>query len=440
MFSIRSVLFEDYDYTIPTIFDKGKIIRNKDRKVICEFTEDEYDKSIVIYDPKEKKNKSVKIGLIVNKNYKENKKKELKEYTKIPNSDHYYMKKPSKKEKGKIINGKTGKIIKEFESGDDITSVKMNNGKKSSTVKSLYDKTFKSVNPTKYLQLENFSRYGAYNNGINNKGEVFDFKSYKIIKEFDMNDPNNEFMSMVDDYGDTKCVTIKYIIKMLKGRYESNISKYNTISEYNNYSIREPEYNCPGRIIDNNCRIIKEFDFHQYNNSVCLIKNDDLVVVTLKELINSTFNNVSVDGINWLYINDFDNQYAISRKGKIFSFEEKEYVKSFTDRDGYTKVVFPERFDFFYRVDYLVYKTFIDDSIKFSDEIIHIDENMNNNCADNLKLKRNNKIIDTTEFLYDEIINVDEYFGEFKTTYNINEGESIDKEYCNVSDKDYIFS
>ena len=87
----------------------------------------------------------------------------------------------------------------------------------------------------------------------------------------------------------------------------------------------------------------------------------------------------------WADIEGYESLYAISSKGRCWSYKTKKFLKETINNDGYL------RFSLFkngkhkrYLAHRLVAKSFVDNPNQYP-EINHINENVKDNCAENLE-------------------------------------------------------
>lgn len=84
-------------------------------------------------------------------------------------------------------------------------------------------------------------------------------------------------------------------------------------------------------------------------------------------------------------IKGFENEYAITEDGQVWSYKRKKFLKLHTDRDGYVLVSLCKNSKVKdYRVHRLVAKAFLANPDNLP-EVNHIDENKENNSVKNLE-------------------------------------------------------
>ena len=87
----------------------------------------------------------------------------------------------------------------------------------------------------------------------------------------------------------------------------------------------------------------------------------------------------------WADIEGYENLYAISSKGRCWSYKTNKLLKEIINNDGYLRFsLFKDGKQKRYLVHRLVAKSFVDNPNQYP-EINHINENVKDNCVENLE-------------------------------------------------------
>ena len=87
----------------------------------------------------------------------------------------------------------------------------------------------------------------------------------------------------------------------------------------------------------------------------------------------------------WADIEGYENLYAISSKGRCWSYKTNKLLKEIINNDGYLRFsLFKDGKQKRYLAHRLVAKSFVDNPNEYP-EINHINENVKDNCVENLE-------------------------------------------------------
>ena len=87
----------------------------------------------------------------------------------------------------------------------------------------------------------------------------------------------------------------------------------------------------------------------------------------------------------WADIEGYENLYAISSKGRCWSYKANKFLKEVINNDGYLRFsLFKDGKHKRYLAHRLVAKSFVDNPNQYP-EINHINENIKDNCVENLE-------------------------------------------------------
>lgn len=87
----------------------------------------------------------------------------------------------------------------------------------------------------------------------------------------------------------------------------------------------------------------------------------------------------------WADIEGYENLYAISSKGRCWSYKTNKFLKENINNDGYLRFsLFKDGEHKRYLAHRLVAKSFVDNPNQYP-EINHINENVKDNCVENLE-------------------------------------------------------
>lgn len=87
----------------------------------------------------------------------------------------------------------------------------------------------------------------------------------------------------------------------------------------------------------------------------------------------------------WADIEGYENLYVISSKGRCWSYKTNKLLKEIINNDGYLRFsLFKDGKQKRYLVHRLVAKSFVDNPNQYP-EINHINENVKDNCVENLE-------------------------------------------------------
>lgn len=201
---------------------------------------------------------------------------------------------------------------------------------------------------------------------------------------------------------------------------------------------------------------IKQYSEEEFNKNTVIktYKRDDNgkfidTCSSLNHLYRITFTKYKVDGINWKYIPGTKNLYAASRDGRILNIYRQKLVSQVYGRGNYLQFTIHDNgVRTHMSVHRAIALTFIP-NLNNLPTVNHKNNIRTDNRVENLEwcsMKYNNVYNDRakkagesnsfTLFIY-RMMKRDKL--NFKTPFNIDDGINFDKEFCTVSDKDYIF-
>jgi len=181
------------------------------------------------------------------------------------------------------------------------------------------------------------------------------------------------------------------------------------------------------------------------NMTIDLRNNGIVTKMRLSGIYRLVFNRIEVDGIKWKYIDIINNNdYAISKKGEIFSFKNNKYIKPFVKK-GYNVVTY---FENGVRKQFSLSKALATAFIPNPNNypiVTHKNHNKIDDRLENLEWTTKS-ILSIPRYEKEENYDINLFWiskilsnsNSIKTPFNIDEGKCYDEEFCNVIESEFI--